>query len=129
MREAGGPIGRERGSTTLELTIIVPALLLVMASIFQAGLWFFAREVVLAAAEEGARAAAVEDGDAGAGTQKAREFVDRTASNLVDNVSVSSRRTTTRATVTVSGRSLSLIPGVDGFTITQTATFPVERIT
>lgn len=128
-RAKSGTQGRERGSATLELTIIFPALLLVMAGIFQAGLWFYVREVVLAAAEEGARAASVEGGSAEAGTQTAQSFIDRTANNLVDTVQVTGRRTATRATVTVTGRSLALIPGVDGFTISQTATFETERLT
>ena len=129
VRERAGPTGRERGSATLEHAVIFPVLLLIMAATVQAGLWFFAREVVLAAAEEGARAASTEGSSAEAGTQTAQDFVDRTAGHLVNDVTTSGRRTATQATVTVSGRSLSLIPGIDGFTITQTAAFPVEKLT
>jgi Flp pilus assembly protein TadG len=128
-RLRSGAPGRERGSATLELTIVFPALLLVMTGIVQAGLWFYAREVALAAAEEGARAASVEHASADDGTRTAQHFIDRTANNLVHQVQVTAQRTTARASVTVTGHSLSLVPGVEGFTISQTATYEVERIT
>ena len=129
MRTTSRVPGRERGSATLEFTIIFPAMLLIAAGFFQAGLWFFAREVALAAADEGARAASVEHGSADDGTRTAEHFVDRTASNLVRQVQVAAQRTTTHASVTVTARSLSLVPGVNGFAISETATYEVERIT
>lgn len=102
---------------------------MVIAGIFQTGLWYYACEAALAAAQEGDRAASAEHGTATAGTQAAQDFLDRTANDLVDGVEVSGQRTTTRATVTGSGRSLSLIPGFAGFPFSQTAAFEVERLT
>ena len=42
---------------------------------------------------------------------------------------VDSVRTATTATVTVTGRTLSLVPGLPGWSVSQTASGPVERFT
>lgn len=119
----------QRGSATLEITVLFPALLLLVCAIFQTGLWYYARNAALAAAEEGARAASVVDGTTADGTVAAAEFIDRAGGKLIQKVRTTARRSTTKATVTVSGRSLSIIPGMDGFQIRQSATLPVERLT
>lgn len=119
----------ERGSATLEISVLFPALLLLVFVVFQAGLWFFARTVALAAAEEGARVAAAESSSSGDGRAAAESFVSRTSGNLVTNIRVTASRGANQATVTVSARSLSIVPGMAGFVIEQSATIPVERIT
>ena len=50
----------ERGSATTELVIAMPALLLLIMSIIQFGLWYHASHVAKAAAQEGVRAARIE---------------------------------------------------------------------
>ena len=52
------PRGRgDRGASTLEVVLIVPGLLLVTLVPLHTGLWWQARNVAAAAADEGARAA------------------------------------------------------------------------
>ena len=46
------------GSVSLEIAILAPALLLLVFSIVQGGLWFHARNLAQAAAQEGAAAGA-----------------------------------------------------------------------
>ena len=45
--------GGDRGSASLEIAILAPALLLLTFVVVQAGLWFYARNLALAAAQEG----------------------------------------------------------------------------
>ena len=52
----------ERGSGTIELVILLPALFAVMFLGMQAALFYHARTVAIAAAQEGARAAGGENG-------------------------------------------------------------------
>ena len=47
----------------------------------------------------------------------------------ITGLNVTPTRSATTATVTVSGKAMSAIPGMPGFAITQTAEGPVERFT
>jgi Flp pilus assembly protein TadG len=118
----------DRGSTSLQLVIVMPALLLAFCGALQAGLVFQARAVALAAAEEGARVASTETGSAGAGRSAGAAFAAR-AGTWLQGQSVSGSRSATRATITVTGTALSVVPGFDRFVVNQTASLPVERIT
>lgn len=119
----------DRGSASLELVVVFPILMLVFFAAIQAALFFYGRTVALAAAQEGARAAATETGSAGAGQAAAADFADRTAGTFLQGRTINSRRGAQTATVAVTGRSLSVLPGFSGFTISQAANLPVERIT
>lgn len=118
----------ERGSASLELVIVFPVLMLLFFAAIQAGVYFYGRSVALAAAQEGARAAAQETGSAGKGQAAAAGFADRAGGRLIQSLSISSRRGGQTAAVAVRGRSLSLLPGFDGFAIEQVAALPVEKV-
>src|SRR3712207_8131812 len=45
----------ERGAASLELAVVFPVVLLLVMTLIQAALWFYARSVALGAAQEGAR--------------------------------------------------------------------------
>ena len=120
----------QRGSSPLELVVVFPVVLLILFGIVQGALFYYARSTALAAAQEGSRAAGAETGTAGVGQQTAAEFVDRVAGHqLLQTPQIKATRTATTATVTITGQSLSLLPGIDGWHITQTASVPAERIT
>ena len=120
----------DRGSTSLQLVIIFPAVLALIFGGVQTALYFYARNVAIAAAQEGARAAGAQTGSAGAGAAAAADFIIRAGGpDALPASSVSGSRSATTATVTVRGRSLSLVPGYAGIDITQSASVPVERIT
>lgn len=95
----------------------------------QAALYYHARTVALAAAQEGARAAGSEIGREADGVAAADKFVSDAGGDdvLVGAESTASRSATT-ATVTVEGFSLSVIPGWTPV-VRQTASVPVERLT
>ncbi|TQM57817.1 TadE family protein [Humibacillus xanthopallidus] len=126
-RTAAGP--SERGSASIQMVLLLPVLFAVMFLGMQAALFYHARSVAIAAAQEGARASSVEDGSGGAGTAAAASFVAAAGGDdVLKSTHVTSSRTTQVATVTVTGTSLSVIPGWSPF-VRQSATVPVERIT
>lgn len=119
----------QRGSVSIELVILLPALFALMFLGMQAALFYHARTVAIAAAQEGARATGAENGRESDGITAASEFVSSAGGNdVLTQTAVSSERTLTTATVTVTGFSLSVIPGWK-VRITQSASVPVERLT
>jgi len=119
----------DRGSTSIELVILLPALFAVMFLGVQAALYYHARTVAIAAAQEGARAAGAENGRTGDGVSAASSFVATAGGDdVLQDAAATASRTATTATVTVHGISLSVIPGWHP-AITQSASVPVERIT
>ena len=122
------------GSATLEIAILGPVLLLAIFSIVQAGMWFYARNLALAAAQEGVTSArtytAAASGPAlGAGAARARSFITRQAGDSLLSPVVAATGSATQVRVVVTGRSLWVLPGIAGFTVRQVATGPVERFT
>lgn len=102
----------ERGSVSIELVIVLPALFAVMFLGMQGALFYHARSVALAAASEGARAAAVEQGRASDGIDAASIFIaDAGGDRVILEPSVTGALSATQATITVSGTSLSVVPG------------------
>ena len=127
-QSSGRRATEERGSASVEAAIVFPVVLFLIFGIIQGALWFHARHVALGAAQEGARLVAAEDG--GDGETRAREFITSlTGGTLIRNVIVREAATTQTATVTVNGQAPSLIPGVAGLPVSQTATASVERFT
>jgi Flp pilus assembly protein TadG len=119
----------ERGSVSIQLVILLPALFAVLFVGMQAALYYHARTVAIAAAQEGARAAGAERGRATDGVEAANDFIAEAGGHdVLTSPSTNATRTATQATVTVSGFSLSVIPGWN-VRITQSATVPVERLT
>ena len=119
----------QRGSVSIELVILLPALFAVMFVGMQAALFYHARTVAIAAAQEGARAAGAEQGRESDGVNAANDFIaEAGGDDVLSASSTTANRTMTTATVTVTGFSLSVIPGWK-VRISQSATVPVERVT
>lgn len=120
----------QRGSVSLEIAVLGPALLLLVFSIVQAGLWFYARSLALAAAQEGVNAGRTYGADPGAGVVRAKAFLEEQAGDSLTNTTATSVGSTpTFIRIQVTGRSLSVLPGVPGIEVTQSATGTVERFT
>ena len=120
----------QNGSASLELVVVFPVLLLCFFAVVQGALYFHARNVAMAAAQQGARAAASQQGSEGAGVAAATTFVVQAGGpDVMTQIHVYTNRTPTAASVTVIGRSLSVLPGVAGLSVSQTADRPVERFT
>ncbi|MEU2200139.1 TadE family protein [Isoptericola sp. NPDC019482] len=118
---------RERGSSTIEMVFILPALFTLMFAGVQAGLWYQARTVAYAAAQEGVRVAAAQNGTGGAGKAAAKDYLADVGGGLTDN-GITVRRTPTEATVTVRVGAQSIVP-LWNPAISQSASLPVERLT
>lgn len=110
--------------------MVFPAVLAATFGLVQGALYYHARDVALAAATDGLTAARTRSGSGEEGRQVAAAFVLRAGGDgVLLGSSVASVRTATSATVTVTGRTLSLVPGLPGWSVSQTATGPVERFT
>jgi Flp pilus assembly protein TadG len=115
---------------TVELSILFPALLLLVTALVQYGLWFHARSVALAAAQQGVVAAAAYQAPPGAGVDGATAFVVAHGSEtLLDAAATQGVPAPGMVRVEVSGQSVSLLPGMPGPAVVQSATAPVERFT
>ncbi len=125
--------GRGRGdggSVSLELVIIFPLVLILLFLGFQYALYYHARNVALAAAQEGLRTERAENGTEALGQQRAYEFLNSAGGNgVLTGVSVVPNRNTTEASITVTGHALDVLPLFDMPQVTQTAVGPVERFT
>lgn len=120
---------RERGSSSIQMVILMPALFAVMFLGLQGALWFHARSVAIAAAQEGARQAGAQNSTTDAGINQATSFVaDAGGNDVLSGATATAVRSATQATVTVSGSAMSVIPGWT-ITVRQSATVPVERLT
>jgi len=128
-RAASGHHDRDRGSASLQIIVLMPALFLMMFVGMQAALIYHGRTVAIAAAQEGARAAAAQVTSPGAGQAAAAEFVASAGGDgVLRGVTVTASRDTTTATVVVTGTTLSVVPGWTP-QITQSASAPLERVT
>lgn len=118
------------GSMSIEIAILFPALLLLVTAIVQYGLWFHARSVALAAAQEGAAAAASYQAAPDGGAERARAFLADHAGDTLSDVEVAqSAPAPGQVAVRVTGHAISLLPGIAGPTVTQSAEAPLERFT
>lgn len=117
----------ERGAASIEMVILLPALFLVLFLGMQGALYYHARTIAIAAASEGARAAGAYQATSNDGIAAARIYLADTSGGSLEKASATARRTATTATVVVSGRALSVIPGWHP-TIRQHASVPVERV-
>jgi Flp pilus assembly protein TadG len=119
----------QRGSVSIQMVILMPALFAVMFLGMQAALYYHARSVAIAAAQEGAREAGSQHGTRQAGVQVAQDFLgDAGGKDVMTDTGVTGSRSPTTATITVTGLSLSVVPGWR-VRVTQSASVPVERLT
>jgi Flp pilus assembly protein TadG len=127
---SGRRAGRnQRGSASVELVILLPALFAVMFLGMQAALFYHARSIAIAAAQEGARAAGGENASASDGMSAANAFLtDAGGPDVLRGATAEVDRTATTVTVTIRGSSLSVIPGWSP-TVVQHASVTVERLT
>jgi Flp pilus assembly protein TadG len=118
----------DRGSLSLEVAILMPMVLLIVFGVVQGAVWYHARTVATAAANEAAAAARAENASTGQGSAAAQTVLSRNSDVLRDsNVSVS--RDANTVTVTVTGKAAVILTNWRVFNISQTVTSPRERIT
>jgi Flp pilus assembly protein TadG len=116
---------RDRGATLVEFAIVFPVVLFAVLAVLQAAFYFLARAQAIEAARAGVAAERAYNAPAGTGVTKAGDYLGQTPDWLLDTT-ITSSRDATSATVVISGRYRSVLPGVT-WTITQSAHGPIER--
>ncbi|MFD5572949.1 TadE/TadG family type IV pilus assembly protein [Streptomyces cadmiisoli] len=119
----------DRGDTAIQMAIIFPFVLLATVAVIQASMWYYARQIALTAAREGLTAARAYQASTADGAAQARDVLGRTAGDSLSGYSISVSSNGQRVQVQVSGAAMSLIPGVSGLQVTQSASGPAERWT
>jgi len=122
-------IRNERGTATLELAIVAPALMLLVLGIVQFGLWYHAESVTKAAAVEAARLAAAEDGRVDSAEARAFDVLEAGLGRTADgaNVDVTLGSETARARISAQMKGLLPIPGLSTLNLSADATAYRER--
>lgn len=116
----------ERGETMVQTVIVAPALFLLIMGVIQVALIAHAQNVAEAAAQEGATAARQFNATSTDGHVKASSALAVLGPRMLTDRKVIVDRTTTTATVTVTGRALTIVPGFSP-RIVETSSGPVER--
>lgn len=117
-------LASEAGSSTTELVLLMPVVLLLVMLIVQFGLWLHARQVATAAAQEGLSAVQRVAGSEADGQERIDAFLAE-AGGLRD-VAVTIVREIESASVEVRGSTPAVVPGMHlGVTIAVQG--PVER--
>ena len=114
----------EAGVATTQVAVLMPALLFWIGLIVQFGLWYHAKHVAGAAADEAVDAAQTPSGTEEDGLAAARSFLDQ--SGDLSNVEVTVERATDRVVVLVRGDAPQLVPGF-AWTVTARSEAPTER--
>jgi Flp pilus assembly protein TadG len=113
-----------RGSTSTELVIAFPVVLLIILLALQLGMYLHAAQIAEAAAQEAVEAAQREGALASAGQSAARSLLAQLGALRRPDVHV--ERTTTTVTAHVNGHAQQVIPGFV-LQISAAAEGPVER--
>lgn len=116
----------ERGSVSIQLVVLMPALFAIAFTGLQAGLYYYGRSAAMSAATIAARAAAVEDGTISACHAAANGFI-ADLGDVLTSPEVSCTQTGTTVTAAVAGNTLSVIPGWSP-RVEQVMNLPKERI-
>lgn len=125
MRRRGG----DTGSITLEIVIAFPVAMLGVLLSINAALWYHARDIALAAAQEGVRTGRAYHANPAAGGPTAVAFARTVGHGLLLDPSADTHGTTsTTVVIHVRGQAVSLVPGLH-LSIDQVARGPIERFT
>ncbi|WP_125775607.1 TadE/TadG family type IV pilus assembly protein [Antribacter gilvus] len=119
----------EAGAASLQTVITYPIVLLLVFGMVQGVIYYHAQNTAQSVANGAVQAARVEGGSAEAGHREAAARIARAGDGVFASVQVAVDRGATQATATVSGLAPSIVPGLRGLRIVQTATGPVERFT
>lgn len=116
----------EQGSAAIEFVLLAPLLMVCVLIVIQFALWQHARHVLLAAAQEGARAARAQGGSAEDGRLRAHEYIGQLGPELVTSPVVDVDRGFETVTVRIRGQAVNIVPGLP-LPVTATSAGPVER--
>ncbi len=104
----------------------MPILLLMVFLVVHVAVWLHATQIARAAAQEGARAARMDQGSAAAGKARAEDFLAQLGGNVLINRHVTATIDGQTVTVEVQGDSMAVLPFLH-LPVDSTAGGPVER--
>jgi Flp pilus assembly protein TadG len=110
-----------------ELAIATPLLLLILLGVVQFALWSHATHVAQAAAAQGLAATRVQGGTAGAGRDRAQQFLRQLDSGSLTDIAVHATRSLEQATVDIDGAASSVVPFLE-LRVHAEAAGAVERV-
>jgi Flp pilus assembly protein TadG len=116
----------DRGAATLELAVLFPVILLLVFGTVQAALHFHARNIAQAAAAQAVSAGSVTTGTTGSAAAAAERFLAAAGDGTLVDTAVDVQRSPAAVTATVTGRAISILPGIGMPAIRQTVSGPVE---
>ncbi len=116
----------DSGSASTELVIVMPLLLLLVLASVHVGLWFHARHLVNAAAQEGARAARASGATDSDGYGRAQQMLGDLGSNSVTSPAIVVTRSSGSVTVSVTGQAPPVIPWL-AMSVSASSTSPIEE--
>ncbi|MGI5157292.1 TadE/TadG family type IV pilus assembly protein [Microbispora sp. CA-102843] len=117
---------RDRGAATLEMVILFPLLLLVVAAAVQAVFVYQAHATAQAAAQEGVRAARAHGASRSAGPAAALRFASRVGGAFLTHPAARAGGDAGTVEVVVTGRVPSFLP-IAKWTVSEVSRAPVER--
>ncbi|MER7959201.1 TadE family protein [Streptomyces sp. NPDC096030] len=118
----------DRGAAAVEFAVLTLAVLALVFTAIQAGLYFHARKVAQSAARQGVEAGRQFGANEGHGVAQAQTFLNRFGSSVQDASVSSAGSTAEEIRITVRGSVATLVPGLT-LDIAQHADAPVERWT
>lgn len=119
-------LGTDRGSTTTEVVLYSPLLMLLVLVGVQLAVWALAQLGVQHAANHALQTTRVTGGTAAAGTTEATTILTDVAGRIVNDPHVSVTRSPDTATVTLRGTVLPIVPFLH-LRVSTTVTAPTER--
>lgn len=114
------------GGAALTWVLLFPTVLLLLFGGIQIAVTSYAKNLALATAQAGVRAATSAPGDVSRAAPAAQTFATDKAAGTLDNTGISVSVDGNTVTVTVTARSHSVVPGLE-MTVSQSASGPLER--
>jgi Flp pilus assembly protein TadG len=111
------PDGAERGEVFVETAIVGVVVMALSLGLLQFGLWYHAQHVVLGAAQDGARAAALDGAGPSDGRTRAEELLRAGLGSLAKGAAVSTTTSPRLATVSVETGISAIVPFLPDITL------------
>ena len=118
---------RDRGAASVELVLATPLLMVLLMAAVQFAIWQHASHMARAAANEGLQTTRAYGSSAAAGQSDTTSTLASLSGNVLHNTHVTTSRSSTTASVTVTGRATAVIPGLS-LPVSVTVTAPMERV-
>lgn len=122
----------DRGSSTVEFTVLVPLIVTLILAGPQFGMWYVSRQTAQQAAQIGVREGSVENADLAVAEREAEDYARRVGGGTMINpdATVSTINGGNDVRVVVTSKIPHVMPWFgDGFTVRAEASRPKERFT